>query len=150
MRQRHFPGHRRAPAACVWGLIVLLGATLAGCSSQNATGTQQPTSLSDLRQKITFIEGDSCYTANPTSVYRSCGSRYLTEVNNAALVAEGLTNNNQTARSAIGTIRSKIDDFNGRSCASASPALADTCAADLRAINIAFNSLAQALPAAPS
>jgi hypothetical protein len=150
MRRQLLPGSSPARVACAWGLIALLGGALAGCSSQSATGGQQPSSLPDLRQKISLIEADSCYTANPRTVYRNCGARYLTEVNNAALVAQGVTANTAgagTAGSAIDTIRNKIDDFNRRSCASAPPDLADTCAADLQAINAAFARLGSALPA---
>lgn len=149
MRRQLRPGHRPARAACAWGLIVLLGA-LAGCSSQNATGTGQlPSSAANLRQKISLIEADSCFTGNPRTVYRTCGARYLTEVNNAALVAQSVTANTPgagTASSAIDEIHGKIDDFNHRSCADGPPDLADACGADLQAINAAFARFATAIP----
>lgn len=147
---RHFcPFYGPARAACAGGLIMLLGAALAGCSSGNAPAPQQPTSLSNLREKVSLIEQDACYTANPRTIYRSCGSRYLTEVNNAALVAQGAIATARPGDSGggqIDIIRNKIDDFNGRSCASAPPSLTDTCADDLRAINAAFDRLGKALP----
>lgn len=150
--RRHFsPGPGLARLACTGVLIMLLGAALAGCSSGSAPGPQQqPTALPDLREKISLIEQDACYTANPRTIYASCGSRYLTEINNAALFAQGVIANTPAAGTAsdqINTIRTKIDDFNGRSCASAPPALTDTCAADLRAINAAFDRLGRALTA---
>lgn len=148
--RRLLPGYRPARVACAWGLIVLLGGALAGCSSQRATGDGQlPGSVANLREKISLIEADTCYTGNPEAVYRGCGARYLTEVNNAALVAQSVTANTPgagTANGAIDEIRNKIDDFNRRSCADGPPELAGACGADLRSINAAFARLATALP----
>jgi hypothetical protein len=150
--RRHFsagPGLVRA--TCTGCLLLLAGVALAGCSPGSTPGQQQqPTSPSDLREKVSLIEADPCYTANPRTIYQSCGARYLTEINNAALVAQGViatTPANGSAGGQIDIIRNKIDDFNGRSCASAPASLADTCAADLRAINVAFDRLGKALPA---
>lgn len=145
--RRLLPGDRPARVACAWALIVLLGGALAGCSSQRATGDGQlPGSVANLREKIGLIEADSCYSGNPETVYRSCGARYLTEVNNAALVAQSVTAGAGTANGAVDEIRNRIDDFNRRSCADGPPELAGPCGADLRSINAAFARLATALP----
>jgi hypothetical protein len=136
-----------------WPLaVVLLGALLAGCSAQSqdaAEGQRQSTSVADARQKINLIEQDQCFTGDPRQVYHSCGARYLTEINNVALMVRDEAANTPAAGPVgtfVGTIRDKINDFNGRSCASAAT---DSCTADLAAINAALAQLAKALPSTP-
>jgi hypothetical protein len=145
MEQRALP--RTWPVAAL-----LLGALVAGCSAQSrdaAQGQQQSTSTSDSRQKIELIEQDLCFTGDPHQVYRGCGTRYLTEINNVALMARDEAAKTQVSGivgRAVDTIRDKINDFNGRSCATVQ---ADPCAGDLQSINAALADLAQALPRAP-
>jgi hypothetical protein len=145
MKQRALP--RTWPLA-----VLLLGALLAGCSAQSqdaAEGQQQSTSAADARQKIELIEQDKCFTGDPHQVYRSCGTRYLTEINNVALMARDEAAKIQASGivgRAVDTIRDKINDFNGRSCATVQ---ADSCAGDLQTINAALAELAEALPQTP-
>ena len=135
--------------------LALLGSVVvAGCGSQYrdaASRQQQSTSLADVRKKIELIELDRCYTGEPHEVYPKCAGRYLTEVNNAALVARSeaeTTGPTKGIGDPVGTIRDKINDFNGHSCATVPPAStgAESCAADLRSINVSLDQLARALP----
>jgi hypothetical protein len=133
----------------MWGLAVLAAAALAGCSGETGTPPQVSTSTVQLGQKINLLEQDACYTQNPVSVYRLCGSRYMTEVSNVSLTAVNETAGSPAAAAAnkdAATLRDKINNFNGHSCADGTPATVAICVADLRGVNASLASLGKTLP----
>jgi len=75
-------------------LVGVLGvAVVAGCASPAPTRSAPPaptytTSLADLQDKVDAIAQDSCTTRPAVQAYPDC-ARYVAEVGNAALAAQG-------------------------------------------------------------
>ena len=115
------PGLRSRPAR--WLSVSAMAALLliSGCSREFGPQVRQPqsASLADVREKIDLIKHDSCFTGNPRDKYRSCGGRYLTELNNAVQSARREAEKTPVGdriRPAVGAVTASINDFRGSSC----------------------------------
>ena len=152
MKQWRRPTYFRSSRARCLVVPALVGLLLVtGCSKEFGPQPrqQQSASLSDVREKIDLIKHDSCFTGNPREKYRSCGGRYLTELNNAVQAARSGGEHTPAAgriRPLVATITTSINDFQGSACDTAGDP--GRCAVSLHTINANLDQLGKELEVA--
>ncbi len=128
-------------------LVGVLGvAVLAGCAGPGPTRSAAPaatyaTSLADLQDKVDAIAQDSCTTRPAVQAYPDC-ARYVAEVGNAALTAQGAAGTAPAAAPLQATAKRLADEvgqFSRTGCVAA-PGVAgpapQTCGDALKKIQV--------------
>ena len=129
------------------GLLLVAALTvLAGCDSEAPARTAPPsatysTSLADLQDKVDAIAQDSCTTRPAVQAYPDC-ARYVAEVGNAALTAQGAAGTAPAAAPLQATAKRLADEvgqFSRTGCVAA-PGVAgpapQTCGDALKKIQV--------------